>query len=204
MMRMVRAAFGSNNIDHRTRLCHSTSVAATGRALSTSAASGSMREIEEARRHLHLRRQVTTETLPGLRQAYYQAGGGQGGQARRGRRAPHRLAAHSPTSTRRCSPAPTWRPPQRDGTEHIIAQGLHDQKFIAGRTRLRQAQGLGRAITPSTWGEDHRDPRRHHRSRGRDVRQGLQHLDLLGRWGSPSTRPGPTSSPPPQLLPASG
>jgi len=47
-MRMVRGALGTNNVDHCTRLCHSTSVAAMSRALSTSAASGSMREIEEA------------------------------------------------------------------------------------------------------------------------------------------------------------
>jgi len=47
-MRMVRGALGTNSVDHCTRLCHSTSVAAMSRALSTSAASGSMREIEEA------------------------------------------------------------------------------------------------------------------------------------------------------------
>src|SRR5438034_1366656 len=48
MMRMFRAALGTNNIDHCTRLCHSTSVAAMQRALNTSAASGSMREVEHA------------------------------------------------------------------------------------------------------------------------------------------------------------
>jgi len=40
MMRMFRAAIGTNNVDHCTRLCHSTSVAAMQRALNTSAASG--------------------------------------------------------------------------------------------------------------------------------------------------------------------
>src|SRR5213082_3944757 len=48
MMRLFRAALGTNNIDHCTRLCHSTSVAAMQRALNTSAASGSMREVEHA------------------------------------------------------------------------------------------------------------------------------------------------------------
>src|SRR5436305_1176885 len=48
MMRLFRAALGTNNIDHCTRLCHSTSVAAMQRALNTSAASGSMREAEHA------------------------------------------------------------------------------------------------------------------------------------------------------------
>jgi len=58
MMRMFRAALGTNNIDHCTRLCHSTSVAAMQRALNTSAASGSMREVgARRRRHLHRRRE---------------------------------------------------------------------------------------------------------------------------------------------------
>src|SRR5437763_1846835 len=48
IMRMFRAALGTNSIDHCTRLCHSTSVAAMQRALNTSAASGSMREVEHA------------------------------------------------------------------------------------------------------------------------------------------------------------
>src|SRR6266566_4349506 len=44
IMRMFRGALGTNNVDHCTRLCHSTSVAAMQRAINTAAASGSMRE----------------------------------------------------------------------------------------------------------------------------------------------------------------
>ena len=63
-MRMVRAAFGTNNVDHCTRLCHSSSVAAMSRALATSAASGSMREIEEACDVIFISGANTTETHP--------------------------------------------------------------------------------------------------------------------------------------------
>ncbi|MDQ3427287.1 MAG: formate dehydrogenase subunit alpha, partial [Gemmatimonadota bacterium] len=63
-MRMVRGAFGTNNVDHCTRLCHSTSVAAMSRALATSAASGSMREIEEACDVIFISGANTTETHP--------------------------------------------------------------------------------------------------------------------------------------------
>jgi len=63
-MRMVRAAFRTNNVDHCTRLCHSTSVAAMSRALSTSAASGSMREIEEACDVIFIAGANTTESHP--------------------------------------------------------------------------------------------------------------------------------------------
>jgi formate dehydrogenase major subunit len=63
-MRMVRAGFGSNNVDHCTRLCHSSSVAAMNRALNTAAASGSMREIEEACDVIFISGANTTETHP--------------------------------------------------------------------------------------------------------------------------------------------
>ena len=46
LQRMFRGGIGTNNVDHCTRLCHSSSVSAMQRAMNTSAASGSMREIE--------------------------------------------------------------------------------------------------------------------------------------------------------------
>lgn len=64
LMRMVRAGFGTNNVDHCTRLCHSTSVAAMNRALATAAASGSMREIEEACDVIFIAGANTTESHP--------------------------------------------------------------------------------------------------------------------------------------------
>jgi formate dehydrogenase major subunit len=63
-MRMVRGALHTNSVDHCTRLCHSTSVAAMSRALATSAASGSMREIEEACDVIFISGANTTETHP--------------------------------------------------------------------------------------------------------------------------------------------
>ena len=63
-MRMVRAAFRTNSVDHCTRLCHSTSVAAMNRALNTAAASGSMREIEEACDVIFIAGANTTESHP--------------------------------------------------------------------------------------------------------------------------------------------
>jgi formate dehydrogenase major subunit len=63
-MRMIRGAIGTNNVDHCTRLCHSTSVAAMNRALNTAAASGSMREIEEACDVIFIAGANTTESHP--------------------------------------------------------------------------------------------------------------------------------------------
>jgi len=64
LMRMVRAGFRTNNVDHCTRLCHSTSVAAMNRSLATAAASGSMREIEEACDVIFIAGANTTESHP--------------------------------------------------------------------------------------------------------------------------------------------
>ncbi|MFL5493425.1 MAG: molybdopterin-dependent oxidoreductase [Gemmatimonadales bacterium] len=63
-MRMVRGALHTNSVDHCTRLCHSSSVAAMSRAMNTSAASGSMREIEEACDVIFISGANTTETHP--------------------------------------------------------------------------------------------------------------------------------------------
>src|SRR5437660_1202152 len=64
LMRLFRGALGTNNIDHCTRLCHSTSVAAMQRALNTSAASGSMREVEHAADVIFIAGANTTESHP--------------------------------------------------------------------------------------------------------------------------------------------
>src|SRR5256885_11199595 len=63
-MRMFRGALGTNNVDHCTRLCHSTSVAAMQRAINTAAASGSMREIEAACDVIFIAGANTTESHP--------------------------------------------------------------------------------------------------------------------------------------------
>src|SRR5437867_25682 len=64
MMRLFRGALGTNNVDHCTRLCHSTSVAAMQRAINTAAASGSMREIEQACDVIFIAGANTTESHP--------------------------------------------------------------------------------------------------------------------------------------------
>src|SRR5260370_30689273 len=61
---MVRGGLGTNKVDHCTRLCHSTSVAAMQRAINTAAASGSMREIEQACDVIFIAGANTTESHP--------------------------------------------------------------------------------------------------------------------------------------------
>jgi formate dehydrogenase major subunit len=130
-MRMVRAGFGTNSVDHCTRLCHSSSVAAMSRALSTSAASGSMREIEEACDVIFISGANTTETHPVF-----------GALIKRAVSKGARLIVADVRRTELAELADIHLQVM-PGTDvalyngmlnHVIAAGLADRKFIEGRT----------------------------------------------------------------------
>src|SRR2546426_3623530 len=146
MMRMFRAALGTNNIDHCTRLCHSTSVAAMQRALNTSAASGSMREIEQACDVIFIAGANTTESHPVF-----------GAAIKRAHERGATLIVTDPRKTELAARADLHLQMQ-PGTDvalfnamlsHILARGLEAKQFIADRTRefdkLRESV---RAMTP--------------------------------------------------------
>jgi len=131
MMRMFRAALGTNNVDHCTRLCHSTSVAAMQRALNTSAASGSMREIEEACDVIFIGGANTTESHPVF-----------GAALKRAHEKRATLIVADPRRTELAGRADIHLQLQ-PGTDvalysamlnHILALGLEDKAFIANRT----------------------------------------------------------------------
>ncbi len=139
-MRMVRAGLGTNSVDHCTRLCHSTSVSAMSRALSTSAASGSMREVEEACDVIFVAGANTTESQPVF-----------GALLKRAVTRGARLVVADVRRTELAAMADVHLQLQ-PGTDvalygtmlqHMIAEGLVDEAFIAARTsgfdRVRQA-----------------------------------------------------------------
>src|SRR5438445_7656201 len=146
MMRMFRAALGTNNIDHCTRLCHSTSVAAMQRALNTSAASGSMREVEHAADVIFIAGANTTESHPVF-----------GAAIKRAHERGATLIVADPRKTELAARADIHLQMQ-PGTDvalfnamlhHIIAQGLEDRTFVADRMhdfdKVRQSV---KAMTP--------------------------------------------------------
>lgn len=139
-MRMVRAGLGTNNVDHCTRLCHSTSVAAMNRALNTAAASGSMREIEEACDVIFLAGANTTESHPVF-----------GALIKRAVAKGAKLIVADVRKTELAELAHVHLQ-MLPGTDvvlynamlnHVITQGLTDRDFIARRTkgfeRIREA-----------------------------------------------------------------
>jgi formate dehydrogenase major subunit len=139
-MRMVRAAFRTNNVDHCTRLCHSSSVAAMSRALNTSAASGSMRELEEACDVIFISGANTTETHPVF-----------GALIKRAVSKGAKLIVADVRRTELAELADVHLQ-MLPGTDvalynamlhHVIAAGLVDQEFVNGRTHDFEAVKAG-------------------------------------------------------------
>lgn len=131
LQRLFRGAFGTNNVDHCTRLCHSTSVSAMQDALSTAAASGSMREVESDCDVIFIAGANTTETHPVF-----------GAALKRAHRRGASLIVADPRRTELARRADIHLQMQ-PGTDvalynamlnHILAEGLEDRAFIASRT----------------------------------------------------------------------
>jgi predicted molibdopterin-dependent oxidoreductase YjgC len=118
-------------VDHCTRLCHSTSVAAMLRAANTSAASGTMREVEEAADVIFVAGANVTEAHPVFGAALKRA-------ARRGatlivadvRRIELAQRAHLFLQVQPGTDVALFNGMLR----HIIRQGLVDRAFVTART----------------------------------------------------------------------
>jgi formate dehydrogenase major subunit len=146
MMRMFRAALGTNNVDHCTRLCHSTSVAAMQRAINTAAASGSMREIEDACDVIFIAGANTTESHPVF-----------GAALKRAHEKRATLIVADPRRTELAGRAEIHLQMQ-PGTDvalysamlnHILASGLENQSFINARTHdFDQVRAAVQPYTP--------------------------------------------------------
>ena len=146
MMRLFRGALGTNNVDHCTRLCHSTSVAAMQRAINTAAASGSMREIEEACDVIFIAGANTTESHPVF-----------GAAIKRAHEHGAALMVADPRRTELAGRANIHLQMQ-PGTDvalysamlqHILAEGLENPAFIAARTHdFEQVRAAVQAFTP--------------------------------------------------------
>jgi formate dehydrogenase major subunit len=131
LQRLFRGAFGTNNVDHCTRLCHSTSVSAMQAALNTAAASGSMREIEEACNVIFIAGANTSETHPVF-----------GAAIKRAHVRGACLIVADPRRTELAARADIHLQMQ-PGTDvalfnamlhHVLAEGLEHRDFIAART----------------------------------------------------------------------
>jgi len=145
LQRIFRGRFGTNNVDHCTRLCHSSSVAAMQRSLNTSAASGSMREVETEADVIFVAGANVTEAHPVF-----------GAAIKRAQRRGARLIVADPRRIELAGRADLHLQMQ-PGTDvalfnamlhHIVAKGLHDTAFIARRTH--GFDQVAKAVEPYT------------------------------------------------------
>ena len=140
LQRMFRAGLGTNNVDHCTRLCHSSSVSAMQRAMNTSAASGSMREVEHESDVIFILGANTTESHPVFGAAIKRA-------VKRGATLivcdPRRIELATRAHVHLQALPGTDVAVMNGMLHHILSLGLEDSAFIASRThdfdRVREA-----------------------------------------------------------------
>ena len=131
LQKLFRAGIGTNNIDHCTRLCHSSSVSAMQRAIATSAASGSMREVEHESDVIFILGANTTESHPVF-----------GAAIKRALKRGAKLIVADPRVIELAGRADIHLQ-MVPGTDvallnamlhHVLGEGLEDRGFIAART----------------------------------------------------------------------
>ena len=145
LQRLFRGGLGTNNVDHCTRLCHSSSVSAMQRALNTSAASGSMREVEHESDVIFILGANTTESHPVF-----------GAAIKRAQRRGATLIVADPRRIELAARADIHLQlvPGTDVAllnamlHHLIALGLEDRGFIASRTH--DFESVKAAVAPYT------------------------------------------------------
>jgi formate dehydrogenase major subunit len=145
LQRLLRAGIGTNNIDHCTRLCHASSVSAMQRSMNTSAASGSMREVETESDVIFILGANTTESHPVF-----------GAAIKRAQRRGAKLIIADPRRIELAQRADIHLQ-MLPGTDvvllnamlqHIFEKKLEDTKFIAARTHGIDA--LRESVAPYT------------------------------------------------------
>ena len=105
--KLIRAGFGTNNVDHCTRLCHASSVAALFEGVGSAAVSTTYGDVINADVAI-LAGSNTTANHP-VASSFFKQARRRGHQADRGRSPPRARSPTTPTSTARSSPAPTSR-----------------------------------------------------------------------------------------------
>ena len=145
LQRMFRGGVGTNNVDHCTRLCHSSSVSAMQRAMNTSAASGSMREVEHESDVIFILGANTTESHPVF-----------GAAIKRAKKRGATLIVADPRKIELAARADIHLQPL-PGTDvvllnallhHVLVRQLENREFIASRTHNFQA--VRDAVAPYT------------------------------------------------------
>ena len=105
--KLIRTGFGTNNVDHCTRLCHASSVAALFEGVGSGAVSTTYGDIDQRRRRDHHRHATRPPTTRWRRRSSSRPAAA-APRSSTSTRGPPRSPT-TPTSSASSSPAPTWR-----------------------------------------------------------------------------------------------
>ena len=191
VQKMVRAAFGNNNIDTCARVCHSPTGYGLNHAFGTSAGTQDFKSVEECRRHARHRRQPHRRP-PGVR-VPDEAPAARGREGHRRRPAPHRPRAQ-PARRGRLPPAacsPGTNVAFVNAMAHVIVtEGLHDAD-VRRLARPRVPTGTSSSSRARALAGGHRSrdrcPGRGPAGRGAAVRGGAELRRSTTGSASPST-----------------
>ena len=188
--KLVRTGFGSNNVDHCTRLCHASSVAALMEGLNSGAVSAPFRRRDRCRSHHRDRRQSDRQSS-GRRDLHQERG------QQRGAKLividPRRQAL-SRHACKHLAFKPGSDVALLNAMLHtIITEGLTDEQYIAGYTeRLRGAEGAASSNSRRRrWSRSAASARDDPRGRA-GLRDARAPRSSSGAWASASTSTAPT------------
>ena len=181
--KLIRAGFGTNNVDHCTRLCHASSVAALFEGVGSGAVSTTYGDIVNADVAI-LAGTNTTANHPVASSFFKQA-------RRRGTKLivvdprRERIADHADVY---CQIKPGTDVAFYNGVMHeVISLGLVDREFIAERTSNYDGAGqAARGLHARARRADHRHRRRHDPPRRAPLGRGRRRRHLLGHGHLPA------------------
>ena len=188
--KLIRTGFGTNNVDHCTRLCHASSVAALFEGVGSGAVSTTYGDVTNAEVVI-ITGSNPTANHPVASSFFKQA-----------RRSGTKIIYVDPRASTVAEHADYYCQ-VKPGTDvafynsimyEVIRLGLIDREFIAERDlQLRRAGPHGRRLPAGAGRADHRRRRRPH-PRGREGRGARRRpASSTGGWASPSTPPAPTT-----------
>ena len=189
--KLIRTGFRTNNVDHCTRLCHASSVAALFEGIGSGAVSTTYGDVVNADVAIVAGSNATANHP--VASSFFK-------QARRQRHDDHlrRPAGRhgsptTPTSSASSSPAPTSRSTTAIMHE-VIRLGLVDEEYVAARTSNYDALAEhGRRLPARARRADHGGLRRRDPPGGAASGARPAPGSSSGAWASPSTRPAPTT-----------
>ena len=189
--KLIRTGFHTNNVDHCTRLCHASSVAALFEGIGSGAVSTTYGDVINADVAIVTGQQPDRQP-PGRLHRFFKQAAPRGTTIIYVDPRADKMADHADIF---CQLKPGTDVAFYNGVMHeVIRLGLTDEEFIAQpHLQLRGAGADRRRLPAGARRADHRRRRRPDPARRAGLGRGGGPASSSGGWGSPSTPPAPTT-----------